>query len=69
MVGIICSIQINDDEGVEFIIDITEKKKTEKQLHDSEQRFRLATEAAQMYSWEINAKNGQFQSPKMLPKY
>ncbi|MEJ7701868.1 MAG: PAS domain S-box protein [Pyrinomonadaceae bacterium] len=51
---LIAATRINAEEGVEFIIDITERKQTEERLRESEERLRLATRAALMYSWEID---------------
>ncbi len=52
--SLIAATRINAEEGVEFIIDITERKRAEERLRESEKRLRLATEAAQMYSWELD---------------
>jgi PAS domain S-box-containing protein len=37
---------------IAFIEDINERKLTEKALHDSDERFRLASQAARMYAYE-----------------
>jgi PAS domain S-box-containing protein len=39
--------------------DITERKQMEDALRDSEQRFRLATQAAGMYTWELDVSTGE----------
>ena len=39
--------------------DITERKKTEEALRDSESRLTLALESAQMGVWEIDLKSGR----------
>lgn len=46
--------RVSAEEGVEFIIDITERKRIEERLRESEERLRLAIQAARMYSWEID---------------
>ncbi len=52
--ALFAATRINAEEGVEFIIDITERKQMDERLRESEKRLRLATEAARMYSWEMN---------------
>ena len=40
------------DEGVVFVIDMTERKRAEQALRDSEQRFRDYAETASDWLWE-----------------
>ena len=40
--------------GVSVVEDITKRKQAEEQLRDSEERLRVATDAAEMYAWEVN---------------
>jgi PAS domain S-box-containing protein len=39
------------------VLDISERKQVERVLRDSSERLRLATEAAQMFMWELDLRN------------
>ena len=53
---------VRDDAGVPLktigvVLDISDRKQVERILRDSSERLRLATEAAQMFMWELDLKN------------
>jgi PAS domain S-box-containing protein len=44
----------NRNEGVSFIVDITERKRAEEELQRSKERLELAVEVASLGEWEVN---------------
>ena len=49
--GVFAAMRLDDDQGAEFIIDITERKRAEEALRDSEERFRQLAEALDECVW------------------
>jgi PAS domain S-box-containing protein len=47
--------------GVNVLVDITERKRTEQALKDSEERLRLALDAGGMGTWEVDLRSGEGQ--------
>ena len=48
--------------GVNVMIDITEQKRSAKELEEGEERLRLATEAAELGTWDYDIATGHFVS-------
>lgn len=46
--------------GVNVMIDITEQKRSAKELEESEERLRLATDAAELGTWDYDLVTGHF---------
>jgi PAS domain S-box-containing protein len=56
---------VHDEEGkplytIGVVLDISERKHVERVLHESVERLRLATEAAQMFTWEWDFQNQSY---------
>jgi PAS domain S-box-containing protein len=54
--ALIAAMQLNEKEGVVYIIDITERKRVEQNLRESEARFRAMAEASPALTWQVNAQ-------------
>lgn len=48
--------------GVNVMIDVTEQKRAAQELEESEERLRLATDAAELGTWDFDLTNGYFVS-------
>ncbi|MEO9061587.1 MAG: PAS domain S-box protein [Nitrosospira sp.] len=46
--------QLSKHEGVEYIIDITERKRAEQSVRESEARFRAVAEASPALTWQVD---------------
>ncbi|PSF35439.1 hypothetical protein C7H19_16805 [Aphanothece hegewaldii CCALA 016] len=64
--GLFAASQLNDDEAVEFIIDITENKRSQELLQTSEERLRLASYAANFGTYDFEPQTGQCQWSSLL---
>lgn len=54
--GLFAGMQLDENENVEFILDITERKEIEKAMRRSEERFRAIADLVPDLLWRNNAK-------------
>ncbi len=57
--GLFAAKRLSENEGVEFVLDITERTQAEETLRATEARLRLALEAAQLGDWELDLRTRQ----------
>lgn len=53
--ALILSKRLNEREGVQYVIDITGRKRAEQALRESEARFRAMAEASPALAWRVDA--------------
>ncbi|HVW65270.1 MAG TPA: PAS domain S-box protein [Nitrosospira sp.] len=53
--ALISSKKLNEREGVQYVIDITGRKRAEQALRESEARFRAMAEASPALTWRVDA--------------
>lgn len=53
--ALLAAKQISEQEGVEYVIDITSRKRVEQSLRESEARFRAMAEASPALTWQVDA--------------
>ncbi|WP_090370934.1 PAS domain S-box protein [Nitrosospira sp. Nl5] len=59
--------QLSEREGVEYVIDITERKRAEQSLRESEARFRAVAEASPALIWQVDARgNPVYVNPRFV---
>jgi PAS domain S-box-containing protein len=57
--GLFAAARIEPDEGVEFVIDVSEQKRADERLRASEERLRFAAQAAGFGIYELDLVTGQ----------
>jgi PAS domain S-box-containing protein len=53
--ALLAAKQLSEHEGVEYVIDITGRKRVEQSLRESEARFRAMAEASPALTWQVDA--------------
>jgi PAS domain S-box-containing protein len=53
--ALILSKKLNEGEGVQYVLDITARKRAEQALRESEARFRAMAEASPALTWRVDA--------------
>ncbi|MGH8763400.1 MAG: hybrid sensor histidine kinase/response regulator, partial [Nitrosospira sp.] len=54
--ALLAAKQLSEHEGVEYVIDITERKHAEQSLRESEARFRAVAEASPALIWQVDTR-------------
>jgi|GEM_PF-467476 len=54
--GLTAGTRLSDNENVEFLVDVTQRKQTELELQESEARFRTLTDAVPQVIWTNDAR-------------
>jgi PAS domain S-box-containing protein len=56
--ALFAATRLNEREGAEFVIDITQRKQAEQALLASQERLALALDTAEIYSWDVDVQSG-----------
>ncbi len=62
--------QLTENEGVEYVLDITERRRAEQSLRESEARFRAVAEASPALTWQVDTQgNAVYLNQRFMDRF